>query len=90
VQAANVFEQLGFSPEQSAREVIKADLYVAILKLVRERGLSPGDVGAILGKPHSRVSELLNGKLNLMSIDTLVEYLDKLGAVVKVSVRKAS
>ena len=82
-----LFQDLGFSPGESRREAVKAELYVAILKLVREQELTPKQVGEILGKPHSRVSELLNGKLNLVTADTLIGYLDQLGADVTIKVR---
>ena len=43
-------------------------------------------LGEILGKPHSRVSELINGKLSLVTADTLIGYLDQLGADVSIRV----
>jgi len=89
--AQSLFEDLGFSPTESRREAVKAELYVAILKIVRERELTPRQLGEILGKPHSRVSELLNGKLSLVTADTLIGYLDQLGADVSIKVtRRAS
>jgi predicted XRE-type DNA-binding protein len=89
--AQSLFEDLGFSPTESRREAVKAELYVAILKIVRERGLTARQLGEILGKPHSRVSELLNGKLNLVKADTLIGYLDQLGVDVSIKVtRRAS
>jgi len=84
--AQSLLEDLGFTPTESRREAVKAELYVAILKIVRERGLTPRQVGEILGKPHSRVSELLNGKLSLVTADTLIGYLDHLGADVTIKV----
>ena len=89
--AQALFEDLGLSPGDSRREAVKAELYVAILKLVRERELSPKQIGELLGKPHSRVSELLNGKLGLVTVDTLIGYLENLGADVTIKVtRRAS
>ena len=89
--AQSLFEDLGFSPSESRREAVKAELYVAILKIVRQRGLTGRQLGEILGKPHSRVSELLNGKLNLVKADTLIGYLDQLGVDVSIKVtRRAS
>lgn len=89
--AQSLFEDLGFTPTDSRREAVKAELYVAILKIIRERGLTARQVGELLGKPHSRVSELLNGKLSLVTADTLIGYLDQLGVDVSIKVtRRAS
>ena len=83
---SNVFEDIGFSPEESRVETLKAELYVQILRTVRERGLSQKELCRRWGKPQSRVSEVLNGKLNLVSIDTLVTYLTQLDATVRLTV----
>jgi predicted XRE-type DNA-binding protein len=70
---------------------VKAELYVASLKLVRVRDLSPKQVGELLSEPHSRVIELLGGKLSLVTVDTLVGYVEQPGADVTIKVtRRAS
>ena len=88
--SGNVFRDLGLSEEESRLETLKADIYVQMLRVVRERELSQRDLCAIWGKPQSRVSELLGGKLNLVSLDTLVTYLTQLGIEVTLKVKKAS
>lgn len=82
----NVFEQLGFSGEESRTATIKADMLADILNIVSKREYSQADVARIWGKPHSRANEILRGKLHLVSVETMIDLLDKLGADVKVSV----
>ena len=84
--AQSVFEQLGFSGEESRAATIKADMLADILKIVSQREYSQADVARIWGKPHSRANEILRGKLHLVSVETIIDLLDKLGADVKVSV----
>ena len=82
----SVFEQLGFSHEESLVAILKVDLLAEILEIYRAKNYTKGEVARIWGKPHSRVSEVLSGKLHLVSVETLIGLLEKLGAVVKVSV----
>jgi len=86
-EAKNVFEQLGFSPEESRVATIKADMLANILKIVGKHEYSQADVARIWGKPHARANEILRGKLHLVSVETMIDLLDRLGADVKVSIR---
>jgi predicted XRE-type DNA-binding protein len=77
VTRGNVFDDLGFSPEQAIALKFKAQLYQAILKCSQK--YSQKELQAILGEPQPRVSELLNGKIANKSIDTLLYYAGRLG-----------
>lgn len=81
VTRGNVFDDLGFSPEEAAALKFKAELYQAILRYARR--YSQKELQAILGEPQPRVSELLNGKIANKSIDKLLQYAGRLGIVAK-------
>lgn len=83
-----LFADLGFSSEEARVLTIKSDLCNQILKLVRERGYTQKELAKIWGKPQPRVSEILNCKISLFSIDVLVTYLGQLGADVTVKVAR--
>ena len=74
----SVFHDLGFSPAESVVLTFKADLYNKILETVETHKIKPRELEKILDVPQSRVSELLNGKLSLLSIEKLLSYLEKL------------
>lgn len=75
VTRGNVFDDLGFSPEEATALKFKAELYQAILKCARK--YSQKELQTILGEP--RVSELLNGKIANKSVDKLLHYAGRLG-----------
>lgn len=77
VTYGDVFDDLGFSPEQATGLKFKADLYQAIL--ARARKYSQKELQVILGEPQPRVSELLNGKIAKKSVDKLLCYAGRLG-----------
>lgn len=91
--SGNIFEDLGFSPEESRVLTLKAQLAALILRIVRQRQLTQKELGKIWGVPQPRVSEIISGKLSLVSIERLIEFLGVLGVEVvfrpKPSSRKA-
>jgi predicted XRE-type DNA-binding protein len=81
ITRGNVFDALGFSPEEAAALKFKAELYQAILKSARK--YSPKELQIIFAEPQPRVSELLNGKIANKSIDKLLYYAGRLGIEAK-------
>jgi predicted XRE-type DNA-binding protein len=77
ITRGNVFDDLGFPPEEAAILKFKSDLYTAIMKHARK--YSPKQLEVILAEPQPRVSELLNGKIANKSVDKLLEYAGRLG-----------
>jgi predicted XRE-type DNA-binding protein len=92
VMTGSVFDALGFDAKESETLKIKASLLDAILEVVKKRAYSQRDLEKVLDKPQPRVSELLNGKISKVSIEMLLEYLQRLGgaASLKVSFSKKS
>lgn len=85
----SVFYDLGFSKSESLALIFKADLYEKIIDVVRTRKISPRDLEKILNVPQPRVSELLNGKLSSVSIEKLLNYLEKLGVVASIAFKQS-
>lgn len=84
----NVFEDLGFKEDEAESLRIRSDLMIAITKEIESRGLSQREAAALFGVTQPRVSDLVRGKIDLFSIDTLVNMLAKAGAKVRVEVRQ--
>ena len=74
----NVFEELGFSPDESARLRFKQDLWIYIVDNIKQRDLTQHQVSKILDIPQSRVSNVMNGKIQGITIDSLMEFAAKL------------
>ena len=74
-----MFDQLGFSPEESRKAQLKVKLLGSILDIYRSKGYTQAEVAALWNKPPSRVSEILTGKLHLVRIGTLIDLLESLG-----------
>ena len=78
VTLGSVFKDLGFDEAQSEALEVKAALLKSILDLVEKRGYKQRDLEKLLEQLQPRVSELLNGKFSTMSIEKLLDYLQRL------------
>jgi predicted XRE-type DNA-binding protein len=85
----NVFEDLGFSPEEAENLKIRAVLMDAIEDLIESRGLTQQRAAELLGTTQPRVSDLIRGKINEFTIDSLVKMLSHAGVRVDVQVSEA-
>jgi len=88
VTKGSVLNDLGFSPETRLELTLKAELHRGILRIVRKQKYSASELERILGLRQPRVSELMRGKLNLLSVKTLLRYADNLGAYARVTLKQ--
>lgn len=84
----NVFADLGFAAEDAEHLKVRADLMVALTKILDARALSQADAAKLLGVSQPRISDLVRGKIDKFSVDTLISMLAAAGAHVSVSVRR--
>ena len=84
----NLFADLGFAAEDAEHLKVRADLMVALTKILDARELSQADAAKLLGVSQPRISDLVRGKIDKFSVDTLISMLAAAGAHVSVSVRR--
>ena len=82
--SGNVFIDVGFPPEQAAHLLIRSDLMIALSTIIKERGLTQTRAARLLDVTQPRVSDLVRGRIELFSIDALVEMLGRAGVGVSV------
>ena len=87
--SGNVFRDLGFTADEAAHMLIRSDLVIQLERSIREQKLTQVKAAKLLGVTQPRVSDLLRGRIELFSIDTLVDMLAKLGVSVKVTTRRS-
>ena len=81
--SGNVFRDLGFSTEESEHLLIRADLLIQLQKAIAARDLTQAKAATILRVTQPRVSDLLRGRLDLFSTDSLIDMLARLGVHVR-------
>ena len=87
VSKGNVLDDLGFSSKVSAVVKMKVELFNKIISIIEKNGYAPRTLEKLLDQPQPRVSELLRGKIATVSVEKLLDYLEKLGGEVTIRVR---
>lgn len=80
--SGNVFEDAGFPRPEADRLLIRSELMSQISKLIRKRRLTQKQAAKTLGVTQPRISDLVRGRIDLFSIDTLIDMLGQLGIAV--------
>ena len=85
----NVFRDLGFSAIEAEHLRVRSELMLNLQKTIAARGLKQGEAAELLGVTQPRVSDLIRGRIDLFSIDTLIDMLAKLGIRAKIVLQPA-
>jgi predicted XRE-type DNA-binding protein len=88
--APNVFESLGYPPDQAQHLLVRSQLLAALQQLLRKKGLSQVRMAKLLGITQPRVSNLMASRIDLFSTDALIELLTRLGIGVRLTLRPLS
>jgi len=83
----NVFRDIGFGTEEAASLKIRAALMIKLSEIIKQRKLTQAGAAKLLGVAQPRVSDLVRGKIDLFSIDTLIDMISRAGGAVHVTVR---
>ena len=86
----NVFRDLGFSADEAANLKVRADLMIRLSKLIDTRGLTQARAAALFGVTQPRISDLVRGKIDRFSIDTLIAMLGHAGVKVQIVVGRSA
>ncbi len=95
---ANLFRELGFSPEEARRlqaasrkqindtKVLKQQLMDELSAWITAHDLKQAEAAEILMVSRPRVSDVVNRKTAKFTIDTLVEMLSRIGKPVRLAI----
>jgi predicted XRE-type DNA-binding protein len=88
--SGNVFRDLGFLGQEAESLRLRADLMVQVRQLIEDQKLTQTAAAKVLGVTQPRVSDLVRGKIDLFSIDTLVDMLARAGIRVALRIHRSS
>lgn len=77
--SGNVFRDLGFPPEEAEIAALRVDLICALGRWAKNHRLTQHQVATRLGISQPRVSNLLAGKWEKFSVDTLLVFCARAG-----------
>ena len=83
--SGNVFADIGVAHPE--RVLARSQIMIRITEIIKEKGLTQKQAAEVLGIPQSKVSCLMNGKLNMFSLDHLFELLNTLDKDVEIIIK---
>ena len=87
---ANVWDALSDSPEEATTMKIRSDVMIAITDTVQGWDTTQARAASRLGVTQPRLNDLLQGRINKFSLDTLLTLAARAGLKVKINIRRAA
>ena len=84
----SVWDALEDTTQQAASMKARSELMMNLSEVIRERGMTQGEAAALFGVTQPRISDLMRGKINLFSLDTLIDMAATAGMSPMVKVSK--
>ncbi len=86
LSTGNVFRDLGFAPKEAESLRLRAELMVELKRVIRARKLTQKSAAKVFGVSQPRVSDLVRGKIDRFSIETLINTLARAGIQVEIRI----
>lgn len=85
--SGNVFEDLGFNVQESQNLLLRSQTMIALIHWFEESGMTQVAAAKTLGITQPRFNQLLKGKIEIFSLDALVNMATSAGMSVGLSIR---
>lgn len=69
-------------------KAMRSALMMVLAEVIREPSMTQGEAAALFGMTQPRLSDLVRGKINVFSLDTLIDIAATAGMVLTVKVSK--
>lgn len=73
--SANVFEDLGFSVQDSQNLLLRSQTLIALVHWFEASGMTQAQAAKSLGITQTKFNQLLKGKIETFSLDALVKLI---------------
>jgi predicted XRE-type DNA-binding protein len=87
---ANVWDALEDDPEAAATMTMRSDVMASLTTAVRRWNMTQAKAARRLGITQPRLNDLLHGKINKFSLDTLLTLATRAGLKVRIEIRSAA
>lgn len=85
--SANVFEDLGFDLQESQNLLLRSQTMIALVQWFEASGVTQAIAAKTLGITQPRFNQLLKGKIEIFSLDALVNMATSAGMRVGLNIR---
>ncbi len=86
----SVWDAISKTPAEAENMKVRSSLMIALKEHVEHEGLTQAEAAKLLGVTQPRISDLVRGKIDLFSIDTLINMVSAAGLHVEMQISKAA
>lgn len=86
----SIFDDLGVTDDEAENLKIKAQLIQQLTKIIKDTFRTQADAAISLGITQSRISDLIDGKIQKFTIDNLINMMNKSGYSVELKTKLAA
>ena len=87
---ASVWDAIEATPQAAASMRARSELMIELAELIRRSGWTQRDAAAKFGITQPRVSDLVRGRIELFSLDTLVDMAAVVGLKPRITLKRAA
>lgn len=85
----NVFRDVGFPPEEAENLRVRSELMIQVRTTLERRKLTQAAAAKVFGVTQPRISDLVRGRIELFSIDGLINMLAHAGIRVSIVMKRS-
>jgi len=85
--SGNVFADIGFPQEEAQNLYLRAELMIRLAQFIGKKGLTQQQAAKLLGVTQPRLNLMLKRRIELFSLDALVNMAARAGMRVEMKVR---
>lgn len=86
----SVWDAIEDTPQLAASMRARSELLIELTELIRRRGMTQAEAAKLFAVTQPRISDLTRGKIELFSLDALVDMAAVAGLAPQVKIKKAA
>ena len=86
----SIWDAIEDTPQKAASMRARSELVIGLVEHIKKRGITQADAAKLFGVTQPRVSDLVRGKVDLFSLDALVDMAAVAGLAPHVKIKKAA
>ena len=86
----SVWDAIEDTPQMAASMRARSELIIELTELIKRRGMTQADAAKMFGVTQPRISDLMRGKVELFSLDALVDMAAIAGLAPHVKIKRAA
>ena len=86
----SVWDAIEDTPQLAASMRARSDLVIELTELIKRRGMTQAEAAKLFAVTQPRISDLMRGKIDLFSLDALIDMAAVAGLAPQIKIKKAA